>query len=185
VKWLIDSQIAGDDSLRYSTDGSAAPAAWLSWGPYLWADGLTPRSDGLTWSCSDFVTDGTHPSASGRATVADSLLAFFRRDATTTPWYLNHTNAAPTSLGAPLELAVRPLPVRGTAFVSFTAPASGAWRIEAVDIAGRRVAEIAHGGGGGLREVRWDARSLRPGVYWLRLVSGTGLASRRLVLVRE
>jgi hypothetical protein len=81
VKWLIEQQItAGDPALAYDN------APWLAWGPYLWADGLTPRSDGLTWACSDFNSDGVHPSAAGRLKVANMLLNFFRTDPTT-PWF--------------------------------------------------------------------------------------------------
>ena len=29
----------------------------MAWGPYLWADGEVPRSDGLQWFCSDFASD--------------------------------------------------------------------------------------------------------------------------------
>ena len=51
----------------------------MSWGPYLWADGLGSdrvvggipgRRDGLEWRCSDFNSDGIHPSASGRQRVS-------------------------------------------------------------------------------------------------------------------
>jgi lysophospholipase L1-like esterase len=51
--------------------------------------GGTPgRSDGLEWACTDFNTDGVHPSASGRGKVANALLAFYRSDTTATPWFL-------------------------------------------------------------------------------------------------
>jgi len=79
VKRLIADQINGDASLNFA--GNNATSAWLSWGPYLWAKGTIPRSDGVTWSPSDFQSsDGTHPSASGRQKVAQLLLQFFSTD---------------------------------------------------------------------------------------------------------
>jgi len=61
---------------------------WIGWGPYLWADGLTPRSDGLTWACDDFRKDGTNPSATGAAKVARLLLQFFKSDPTAKSWFV-------------------------------------------------------------------------------------------------
>lgn len=86
VKWVIDAQIRGTGNLDFGDGRGTAP--WLSWGPYLWADGLQPRSDGLIWACADLADDGTHPSTSGRAKVADLLLQFFRTDRTAREWYL-------------------------------------------------------------------------------------------------
>ena len=84
VRWTIEEQLRG--GLRY--DGPSPASPWLAWGPYLWADGLTPRSDGLTWSCSEFQSDGTHPATSGRQKVAMRLLDFVRTDPTAREWYL-------------------------------------------------------------------------------------------------
>lgn len=75
VKWLVEQRM------------SAASLPWVSWGPYLWADGLVPRTDGLTWSCGEFSSDGTHPSASGSRKVADMLLDFVHEDPTARAWY--------------------------------------------------------------------------------------------------
>jgi hypothetical protein len=86
VRWLIERQIAGDSTL--ASEGPRAAAPWLAWGPYLWANGLTPRGDGLIWERSDFVNDGTHPSESGRRKVAEMLLAFFHNDPLARQWYL-------------------------------------------------------------------------------------------------
>ena len=87
VKWMIEDQINGDTSLKYSDTNPNSP--WLSWGPYVWADGIIPRSDGLTWNCPvDYNPDGTHPSATGRMKVATRLLNFFSTDETTKPWFL-------------------------------------------------------------------------------------------------
>jgi hypothetical protein len=86
VKRLIAGQIAGDASLNFT--GANPSSAWLSWGPYLWANGKISRSDGLTWLPSDFQSDGTHPSISGRQKTAQMLLQFFSTDETTKPWFL-------------------------------------------------------------------------------------------------
>ncbi len=77
VKWLIDEHA-----------NSTGEGAWLAWGPYMWADGIKPRSDGLTWQCSDFQSDGTHPSASGRQKVVNMLLNFFKTDETAVGWFV-------------------------------------------------------------------------------------------------
>lgn len=89
VKWLIEAQINGDPTLNYDPAQGSVVAPWLAWGPYMWADGQTPRSDGLTWLCSDFVDDGTHPSGSGAAKVAGMLQAFFHSEATAVSWYID------------------------------------------------------------------------------------------------
>src|SRR5687768_6093064 len=81
VKWLIE-----EASRTWSDLPELQP--WLAWGPYLWADGLVARSDGLTWLCSDFQSDGTHPSTSGRQKVAEMLLDFFKTGPTAMGWFL-------------------------------------------------------------------------------------------------
>jgi len=90
VKWLIGDQLAQPlpfVSLTDLTRGAVMP--WLSWGPYLWADGLVPRGDGLTWSCTDFNADGTHPNPQGSAKVAHLLLDFVHTDPTARAWYVD------------------------------------------------------------------------------------------------
>ena len=84
VRWVIEDQLTG--LLPFT--GSARIAPWIAWGPYLWADGLTPRRDGLTWACNEFAEDGTHPGSSGRQKVAERLLDFFRTDPTTRAWFV-------------------------------------------------------------------------------------------------
>jgi hypothetical protein len=86
MRWVIEAQLAG--GLPYEGAGAVAP--WVAWGPYLWADGLTPRHDGLTWACSDLANDGTHPSAAGRQKVASRLMDFVRMDPTAREWYLGN-----------------------------------------------------------------------------------------------
>ena len=84
VRWVIEDQLAG--LLPFT--GSDRVAPWIAWGPYLWADGLTPRGDGLTWACNEFADDGTHPGPSGRQKVAERLLDFLRMDPTARVWFV-------------------------------------------------------------------------------------------------
>lgn len=89
VKRLIEDQIDGDPGLAYT--GSDPSSPWLSWGTYIWADGLNPRSDGLTWICpDDYDRDGNHPSITGRIKVAQLLLDYLLSDPSATPWLLNN-----------------------------------------------------------------------------------------------
>ena len=99
VKWLIEDQISGDPGLSY---GQAGPvrAPLLLWGPYLWADGTRPRSDGLVWRRDDLEADGTHPSPSGEAQVAGLLSAFFASDVTAAPWWPARGDALLVALDA-------------------------------------------------------------------------------------
>lgn len=87
VKWTIGDQIAGSPDLRFEPSGSAR-APWIAWGPYLWADGTTARSDGMTWTCSELSEDGTHPSTAGRQKVAQALLTFVKTDPTAREWFV-------------------------------------------------------------------------------------------------
>ena len=57
-------------------------APWVAWGPYLWADGTNPRSDGLTWQRDDFDADGESLSDQGAQKGARLLLDFFLREPT-------------------------------------------------------------------------------------------------------
>lgn len=70
--------------------GSLLRNLWIGWGPYMWADGATPRSDGLTWDCSDFTAAGVHPNAKGSAKVASLLSAFFRDDPVARIWFVRN-----------------------------------------------------------------------------------------------
>jgi hypothetical protein len=89
VRWLIQDQIKGDANLNHDAKNGKVVAPLLLWGPYFWADGVTPRkSDGLTWQRSDYSKDGVHPSEKGREKAADQLLRFFKDDAGTRTWFV-------------------------------------------------------------------------------------------------
>ncbi|HEV8094368.1 MAG TPA: hypothetical protein VGP71_01495 [Burkholderiales bacterium] len=88
VKWLIEEQLRGNPDLNYDAAKGTVKSPWLSWGPYLWANGENKRAaDGLSWEAADFSDDGTHLSAAGQRKVGQLLLDFFKSDSTTAGWF--------------------------------------------------------------------------------------------------
>jgi hypothetical protein len=89
VRWLIQEQIEGSAALNFESAHGTVKSPLLLWGPYLWADGTTPRNvDGLTWNREDLGPDGTHPSQAGRDKVARMLLSFFQKDPLAKSWFI-------------------------------------------------------------------------------------------------
>lgn len=92
VRWLIQEQIKGaNPMLNYDPAKGTVKAPLLLWGPYLWANGTTPRQDDrLVWERSDFMQDGVHPhDKTGVKKVVDMLWKFFTTDANTKTWFLS------------------------------------------------------------------------------------------------
>lgn len=88
VKWLIEKQLAGEPELNYDPKKGPVKAPWLSWGPYLWANGATKRAaDGFTVEPADFIADGTHHSPQGMTKHGALLLQFFQADTTSRDWF--------------------------------------------------------------------------------------------------
>jgi hypothetical protein len=92
VKWLVQAQIdqqrTGTIDPRAGDLDPESVAPWIAWGPYFWADGLNPRSDGLIWTREDFEDDGTHKSRLGEEKEASMMLAFFKQEPTARLWFL-------------------------------------------------------------------------------------------------
>lgn len=87
VRWLIEDQIGGNPALNADPDAGPVEAPVLLWGPYLWANGTTPRaSDGLVWLLDDLENDHVHPSPSGELKVANLLANFLAGDTTAAAW---------------------------------------------------------------------------------------------------
>jgi hypothetical protein len=89
VRWLIRDQIKGDVALNFDAQKGDVKAPILLWGPYFWADGMTPRKgDGLVWKAEDLAADGVHPTTSGREKVAKMLLEFCKNDPLAKGWFV-------------------------------------------------------------------------------------------------
>ena len=94
VKWLIESQIkemrgSPPNQWAGSLNYLKKTAPVLVWGPYLWAAGETPRSDGLLWRRTDFESDGITPSQDGENKVGLALLNFFKSSLYSRCWFVN------------------------------------------------------------------------------------------------
>jgi PKD repeat protein len=121
VRWMLEDQLDGAANLNFDSSQGPVVAPWMAWGPYLWADGTNPRSDGFVWLCSDLQGDFTHPSPSGDDKVTNELLAFFKTHPTATPWFLRST-----IIGQPPIASATAMPTNGLAplAVNFSGTAS-------------------------------------------------------------
>ncbi|MFQ5489126.1 MAG: PKD domain-containing protein [Phycisphaerae bacterium] len=118
VKWVVEDQINGAGNINFDPMTGPVLAPFVVWGPYIWTDGLVPRSDGFIWRCQDLAADFTHPSPDGVTKVADQLVAFFKTDPLATPWFLRPSviGQPPTvSIGADVTAGPPPLVVQFSA----------------------------------------------------------------------
>ena len=104
VRWIVTAQVetmrlAGVGPYWDSTvgdlnyDKNVVP--WLTWGPYLWANGTEPRSDGLTWELEDFEADGSTLSERGAAKGARLLMNFLLREPSAAGWFASPAPPTP------------------------------------------------------------------------------------------
>lgn len=139
-KWLIEEQLSGAAALNWDPSAGPVESPLLLWGPYLWANGTTPRSDGLTWVSGDFEGDFIHPALTGEAKVANMLHTFFSTDPSAQAWYAPRPGellvvvsaladtyvdslSPATNFGSLLELRSLASPSTRTGFVKFVRPA--------------------------------------------------------------
>lgn len=163
VKRLIEDQINGDTALAYS--GANARVPWLAWGPYPWADGTTPRSDGLTWICpDDYISDGTHPSTLGRQKIADMLMQFFTTDVTTMPWFLRQVPAGIATIAQEEKLMLYPQPAMDRLTIVFPKSTLPASALSIYDLTGKvlRTIPVTQS------SLSIDVAAFPTGLYWLR-----------------
>ncbi len=105
VKWAIQAQIDQNERRKSANsvagDLSYSVAPWVAWGPYLWADGGSARSDGVVWCdgpktsnppCNgeqDFSSDDLHPNVAGQRKVSNMLWEFFSSSPYTRQWFVD------------------------------------------------------------------------------------------------
>ena len=91
VRWLILAQIVQRETgvIDSIAGDMLTGVPVVTWGAYLWTDGLAGRADGLVWTPADVMgTDGMHPSTSGQSKVANLLMTFFKGSPYTRCWFL-------------------------------------------------------------------------------------------------
>jgi hypothetical protein len=199
VKWLIEKQISGDTSLVCTGNNPKAP--WLAWGPYLWADGLSPRSDGLTWTIDDFVTsDRTHPSSSGQKKVADMLLNFLKTDQTARKWFLKNSlttikDASSNSTPANFYLYQNyPNPFNPSTVISYQLSFASYVSLKIYDLVGEEVAVLINDYHlPGIYNSQFSIRNLPAGrqgsqlpsgVYYYQLKVGNFVQTKKMMLIK-
>jgi hypothetical protein len=93
MRWVILGQVTLMrtgflwDTRISDLDYEKGVAPWIAWGPYLWANGTMPRSDGLTWERDDFNADGETLSDKGAQKGATMLLDFLLQEPTAANWF--------------------------------------------------------------------------------------------------
>jgi len=115
IKWLVQSQVdevegtpnlaGANDTLAGNLNYTSTSTPWITWGPYLWGAGATPRLDGQTWPPDNFEGDGSTTSQCqyygincGRQHDADLMMAFYTSSPYTTPWFLTTPSTYKLSL---------------------------------------------------------------------------------------
>jgi len=193
VKWLIEDQINGAPELNHDPRLGPVTAPWLAWGPYLWADGLNPRADGLIWECIDFATDGTHPSPEGSDKVGNLLIEFFRSDPVTSSWYRASTPTGVDALPAAGDWSIqpaRPNPFRDALSVPLSLDRAASVQAAVYTADGRRVRELADRRlAAGSHMLSWDGRddagrNVAPGVYFVRVTGGGEARTAKVTRIR-
>lgn len=174
VKRLIQDQINGDTSLAYTGVNPRVP--WLAWGGDLWADGISPRSDGLTWICpTDFNSDGTHPSNPiGRQKVANLLFNFFSTDSTSIPWFLKQ-NTSGINIQDQIKIKVFPNPANSTINILSDKILN---QISIYNLLGENILNLTTN----KKETSIDVSSLSKGSYFIKATTDKNSVTQKLII---
>jgi len=188
TKFLIEDQINGDTGLTYSGTNPRSP--WLSWGVYLWADGINMRSDGLNWICpDDFEPDGVHPSSIGETKVANLLVNFFKTDTTTKRWYLNLvSDITLLNKNIPSSYSLEqnyPNPFNSSTNIKFQIINYDRVVLKVFDLLGKEVKTLVNEElQPGAYEVKFDAGDLSSGIYLYTLNTNKLRQTKKLIMIK-
>ncbi|MBL8843609.1 MAG: hypothetical protein JNL90_18960 [Planctomycetes bacterium] len=86
VRSVVERQLAQDPELEWDASRGPVRSPWVAWGPYLWSDGVEPRSDGLFLDCTDFSPDGGHLGDGGMEKLGARLHHFLKSHRACTRW---------------------------------------------------------------------------------------------------
>jgi hypothetical protein len=193
TKWLIERQIAGDPELNWDPRAGAVHVPWLSWGPYLWADGTRPRVDGTIWECGDFATDGVHPSFIGAVKVATRIFRFLRTDPVAASFYLRTPSATGADVPAASALSIgapHPNPFAVQLTVPVRVQRETPADVAVYSLGGRRVRDLVAGPlAPGSHDLTWDGRDgegrpVAAGIYLIRVQTAEETRTVKTTLLR-
>jgi hypothetical protein len=170
---------------RWST-GSATACYTVIPGDSLW---FTWASSATNWSTPEKVNDYSYtgwfaPQAGWKGSYSSVLYAgvgasglYF--DA----FYMTGMEEGHPVTEKPAALVARPSPARDHAVMEYNLPRAGTARVSVLDIAGREVAVLAHGMlTAGTHSAAWDCANVPAGVYLVRIETGTGTQTGRIVV---
>lgn len=176
IQWSATDN-AGVDSvdIDFSTSGTSGP--W-----YGIAHGLA-NTGSYSWTVQPPATqDGfvriTARDAAGNASSDTLVTAVTVRDPS--------TDAVEDGVLAFALARPTPNPSGGAALLTFSLPQAGSARVEVLDASGRRIAQTSGEFSAGRHSWRWDGRladgtRARAGLYFVRLTSGMGTRTQRMV----
>jgi hypothetical protein len=200
VKWVVERQIEGDPGLKFTEPGKVAP--WIAWGPYVWADGLTPNSEGLFWECEvDFAPDGGgyHLTNAGKDKEAERIFDFFEHNPTTRRWFMDNpkwSSCDPygkTSDGKDLntpednswksqDIQLYPSPNDGNFYVRFVKEHTGYARLKVTNNIGATVYHIEETTFAPNQGYSVNMQHAAPGIYHLEVNVDGQLLSKEFIV---
>lgn len=118
IKWLIENQIKGDESLSFSDLNKKAPV--LDWSAYLWTDGNNQRSDGLFWECPGDIqwNDGLHWSEEGNDKAGKKIFDKFYFDNESRLWFFKQSTFSAIEQPGKADITIYPNPVQDHFYVN-------------------------------------------------------------------